>query len=277
MSERQRAREQPRRGASPNFASNVGQNLTTVLNQTRIAFPAVSRAIVAPAPSFEYFVPFGQAFTLPPNTPLLVDVIVHGNTRPGGQVDANFSAYLDAHEQPGNGDEIVSGYRYGSGCSAPGTTRLHTTRFEMVRDQSSNLTLDIDSRDGVPDLGLGTPMVAMIASTTNTPLPWPGNPLCVFEPRIDASLTLGANDAMGDWNGTLATIPNLAPGFQLTSQIVSAIPGAGPDQLTVSDPSVVTVPPGRAATPTAVRISSSNDRNASSGTLSTTVPVMMFF
>lgn len=263
--------------ASPTFANNVGNNPTTVLNQTRIAFPAVLRPNDAPAPAFEFFIPFGQTFTLPPNTPLLVDLTIFGNTRPGGQVDANFSVHLDAHEQPANGDESVSGYRFGLGCAAPGTTRLHTARFEMVRDLLGDLTLDIDSRDGIPNLGSGTPMTAMIASMTNAPFAWPGNPSCIFEPRIDLSLTLGTNDGMGDWTGTLSTIPNLAPGYQFTAQIVSAWPGGGPDQLTVSDPSTITVPANRTQAPSAVRISSSSDRTAASGTISTTVPVTMFF
>ena len=115
--------------AATNFAQNVGGNPIVVLPRTPIAFPGTSRPPVDPAPSFDLVVPYVTPFVVPAaGGTVCVDIEIFGNVTAAG-IDHNISVYLDGHRNHQNGDAEQPGYRYGTGCAAPGNTSPTTCSF----------------------------------------------------------------------------------------------------------------------------------------------------
>lgn len=260
--------------AQRNFSANHGVQPVTVLNRTRIAFPTTSRPGSDPSPSFEHRIPYGTPFVLPPNAPLCVDVIVHGNVTPSGP-DRNFSAYLDAHAYASSGSITQPGFVTDVGCPAPGSSTPHDARFSMQRDAAGVTSLDIASRFGVPG-SVGTPTWnALILGNAPLPIVWPGNPACRIGPAVDVAIRLpGGNDADGAWSGSLPVPTTLTPGQRFLCQVVSADPIGG--AMTFSDTALVTVPLPNPPSMPAARIVSGSDRSSSTGSVSSTVTVTSF-
>lgn len=256
------------------FANNVGSQPVQVLGPTRVAFQAVDRPGTSPAPTFEYLIPWSRTFALPSNAPLLLEVVIHGNTAPNGSFDRNFNVYLDANEEFSSGRVEAPGYRFGQGCSAPGRTAAHTARFDLRRDSSSALELRVDSRDSLtgPNVSL-----VLLAGLSQSPYPWPLAPQCQLWPELDSQVVLGSPDANGDWAGIIDQLAMVASGTPFTLQLVAGVPGGPFDTITFSDPSLVTVPLPALPHRTAVRIVSGSDRTATSGTIALGAPVTMFF
>ena len=264
--------------ASTNFAANLGSGAVTVLPLTRVNFPTTVRPGTDPAPNFDFRIPYARPFAFPGgNTPLLVDLTVHGNATARGN-DLNFLPYLDAHDSPTNGRSEQPGYRFGTGCVAPGANTPSSARFTVTRFLDGSLDLDIDARDGVPSLASGTASSALVVGLGMVGSPWPWNPACTLYPSLDIAVTLpGANDGSGDWNGQLQLPAALPDGQRFYLQIVSGRPGGPGGELTFSDGSVVTVPPLGTPILPAARIANGSDRNAPTGTFARTVTVTEFF
>ncbi len=261
-------------GAQRDFAANQGSQPVTVLRRTRLAFPTTSRPGTAPSPTFEHRIPYGTPFALPPNAPLCVDVIIHGNVTPSGP-DRNFSAYLDAHAWSSSGAISEPGFVTEVGCPAPGSNTPHDARLTMRRDTAGQTSLDIDSRFGVPGTSSQPSWNALILGNSPLPIVWPGNPACRIGPALDVAVRLpGSNDASGGWSGSLLIPSTLIPGQRFLAQVVSADPVAG--SLTLSDSSLVTVPLPAPAQLPAARIVSGSDRSAGTGAVSSTVTVTSF-
>jgi hypothetical protein len=260
--------------AATTFAANLGGSPVTVLSRTTVSFPSTSRPVADPAPVFELRIPWSTPFQLPAGAPLCLDVTVHGNQTIGGP-DRNFTPYLDAHELFRDGRNVQPGYRFGDGCAALATTRSHSARLEMTIFADGSMTLGIDSRDGVASSAAAPASAVLLLGLGFSPIDLPFKPGCRILPSVDALLVLpGPNDANGDWSGSLPVASAVSPGMRFFAQVASGIAGV---DLTLSDGSVLTVPPLAPTVLPAVRIASGSDRSAPSGALSTTVPVTEFF
>ncbi len=262
--------------AQSSFAANLGRDATLVLPRGPVSFPATGRPGRAPAPSFEYRIPWQTPFTLAGSATLCLDLTIHGNTTSAGN-DRNFSLLLDAQDWRSDGATTQPGYRFGTGCAATGSSTAHSARVEMPRRADGSLELTIDSRDGVPDGGNGIPRLGLVVGLATAPTAWPWKPGCQMLPSLDASFDLpGGNDAAGDWNGSITNLPMLPSGQEFVLQLVSGIPSSGSD-LTFSDGTLLTVPPLLPPVQPAARIASGSDRNSTSGTVSSTVTITEFF
>jgi hypothetical protein len=260
--------------AQRDFASNQGAQPVTVLQRTRLAFPTTSRPGSDPSPSFEHRIPYGTPFVLPPDAPVCVDVVIHGNVTPSGP-DRNFSAYLDAHGYAASGAITQPGFTTEVGCPAPGSSTPHDARFTMRRDANGADSLDIVSRFGLPGTASQPTWNALILGNSPFPIVWPGNPACRIGPALDVAVRLpGSNDATGGWNGSLPIPATVGPGQRFLAQIVSADPNTG--AMTFSDTGLLTVPMPAPARMPAARIVSGSDRAAPTGTVSSTVTVTSF-
>jgi hypothetical protein len=256
------------------FAANHGTQPVTVLQRTRLAFPTTSRPGTAPSATFEHRIPYGTPFVLPPDAPLCVDVIIHGNVTPSGP-DRNFSAYLDAHAWTASGALSEPGFVTEVGCPAPGSNTPHDARFTMRRDPRGAISLDIASQFGVPAPAAGSTWNALILGHGPFPIVWPANPACRIGPALDVTVRLpGSNDGTGAWSGSLPVPSTVGPGQRFLAQIVSADPSSG--AVTFSDTSLLAVPVPAPPQIPAARIASGSDRSAPTGTVSSTVTVTSF-
>ncbi|MFO1051911.1 MAG: hypothetical protein U1F36_06830 [Planctomycetota bacterium] len=264
--------------ASTTFASNVGAGATTVLPRTFVNFPTTARPASDPAPLFEFRIPYATPFTLPAGgTPLLLDVSVFGNSSSRG-TNVNFQPSLDAHDLPASGRSDQPGYRFGSGCAAPGASATANARFTVTRFLDGTLSLDVDARDGVTSIVNAPAQSALIVGFGMQSQPWPSLPACTLYPTLDVAVTLpGDNDPNGDWAGAIGLPANLLDGQRFYLQIVSGRPSSIASDIAFSDGSVITVPPLGSATLGAVRIASGSDHNATTGTVARTVTVTGFF
>lgn len=263
--------------ASTTFANNVGGNSVAVLPRAMVSFPATTRPVTDPAPTFELRIPYSRPFAYSGNAPLLVDVVVQGNQTQRGP-DLNFQAWLDAHESATDGRNDQPGYRFGSGCPAPGQSIAASARFTATRFLDGSLQLEIDARDGVPTTVLSPATSALVIGLGVQSLPWPLNPACVLHPTLDVAVNLpGANDVNGDWNGVLSVPSAIAAGQRFALQVVSGAPGAQNGDATFSDGSMLTIPPIGSLPIPAARVANSSDRDATTGTYSRSVTVTEFF
>jgi len=262
--------------ASATFASNVGASPVVVLPRTTVAFPSTARPNLDPAPTFELVIPYAVPFVVPATGgTLCVDVKVYGNqTQTGSNQD--LSIYLDAHRHYADGRARQPGYRFGQGCPAPGNNTSSYAWFDLWRMTGGTTELDVSIRAGVADSGSGATRAFFTMGTSLAGNPWPMRTDCPFYSSAETWFALpGTMSPTGTYDGTLAAMPLLPPGFRLWLQAGSI------DWNTVamafSDGTTLVTPPyGSLPIPTA-RIANGNQHAAASGTVSNAVPVMAFF
>ncbi len=260
--------------ASGTFASNIGTGSVTVLPRTTISFPATQRPPADPASTFDLRIPWSTPFQLAGGATLCLDVKVFGNVTSSG-TDHNFTPYLDAHQLYRDGRNVQPGFRFGDGCAANGSGTPHTARLELTTFADGTMSLDVDSRDGVPTAGGVNARTVLLLGLGYQPAPLPIKAGCSVYPTLDVFVDLpGANDAAGDWSGSIPVANAVAPGMRFYAQLASGAPNS---DLTLSDGNVLTAPPLAPTTLPAVRIASGSDRNSPTGTVSSTVPVTGFF
>lgn len=261
--------------ASPAFGSNHGPNPVTVLPRTLLPFPGTSRPTLDPAPAFELVIPYQVPFTVPPQGgTVCVDVTVYGNVTTTGN-DRNFSAYLDGHTLYSNGDAEQPGFRYGTGCAAPGNTSPTYGSFSLWH-LGTELAIDLSLRRGIAADGSGLTRVWVALGLQPTAMPWPSLGQCtIFGSNEVWFIMPGTPTTNGSYDGTLSQLPVLPAGIRLWCQTGSAHLGNG--ALSFGDGvAIVTPPAGPQPIPTR-RIANSTNGSAASGSLSWSVPVMLFF
>ena len=261
--------------ASTTFATNAGSNVVTVLPRTLVAFPATNRPALDPAATFELQVPYQVPFTMPAGGgTLCVDVIVYGNTSAAGN-NQNLSVYLDAHEHFNDGRSEAAGFRTFSGCARPGSTTLCTATMSLWHF-ANGPRLDVSIRDGIADDGTGVALPFVMLGTSVLGSPWPLQPGCTMWSSNEIWFPLpGTMNLQGNYDGALATLPPLPPGYRLWCQAGTV--HWSTVAMTFSDAvTMVTPAPGTLPVPTA-RIVNSTNHLATTGTVSLAVPVMAFF
>jgi hypothetical protein len=260
--------------ASRTFADNRGAQPVTVLPRGWVSFPATDRPGTDPAPTFELRIPYATPFQRSsPGNPLCVEVVVYANQLAAGP-NRNFTPNIDAHESRADGTNEQPGYRYGTGCPAPGQTNPHTGRLDFTRTPT-DLVLTIASRDGVPS-GATPASTLLIAGTRamTTTFPWLQGCTLYQDLGVVAELP-GPNLANGDWDGTITGLGHLPAWVRVRAQLASAELTSG--ALTLSDATVLTVP-GLGPTPIpACRIVAGSDHTLTVGTVSGAAPVTQFF
>ena len=266
----------PAAQASTTFAANVGANPVTVLPRTFVAFPPTDRPDLDPAATFALSIPYAVSLLVPPGGgTVCVDVEVFGNQTAGG-ANQNVSVYLDAHLHYGDGRARQPAFRTGSGCPAPGAAADCYATMDLWRLASGVTDFDVSIRNGVPDSGTGTTRAFLCLGESYYGAPWPSRPDCPFHSSTELWFPLpGTMDASGDYDGTLAGLPLLPPGYRLWCQAgsvdLATVDLAFSDALTL-----VTPPYGALPIPTA-RVANASDHTAQTGSFSYAVPVTAFF
>ncbi len=259
--------------ASTTFAANEGTVPFVALPRTVVQFPAVDRPLLDPALTAEYAIPWAQPFTVPPTGgTLCIDVFVWGNTTAGG-ANRNFSAWLDAHELRTDGRSEAPGFRFGSGCTAPGRTTPSTSNLSLWLGPTGS-QVDVTLRHGVPDDGTGRVLVALAMGLGNPLVPLPGTGNCTLLTSGELWQVLaGSTDGAGAHTATL-TLPALPTGYRLWLQQGSLDPTSG--ALALSEGNTLQTPAPALSVPTAVRIAHASDPLSPTGTVSFAVPVVRF-
>lgn len=266
----------PAAQASPTFANNAGPAPVVVLPRTFVAFPATDRPPLDPAPAFELSIPYLVPFLVPPGGgTLCVDLEIFGNQTAGGP-DQNISVYLDGHLHYADGRTVQPAFRTGAGCPAPGQANDCYSNLDLWRLTNGTTELDVSIRDGVPDSGNGLARGFVTLGTSIDGSPWPLRNDCPFWSSAEWWFALpGGMNAQGDYDGTLANLPLLPPGFRLWCQAGSI--DLGSIAMAFSDALTLVTPPfGPLPIPT-TRVANANDHTAATGTVSDAVPVMAFF
>lgn len=263
----------PPTSASRTFASNVGSPIT-VLPRTTINLPATSRPPQAPASRFELRVPWTAPFRYPTGGgTLCLDTMVYGNNGPNGR-NANFTAYLDAHELFGDGRVHQPGYRYGQGCAAASGGAAAYANFEL-RLLPTGMDFDIQARNGVATDPSGPAVSVLLLGFRRATAPWSLQPSCSMLTSLDSFAQLpGVNSSNGSWSGTLRGTVPLPTGVAFHTQIASGHPING---VTLSDASDLLVPLLGPMPIPGARIASGSDRTSPTGAVSFVVPVTEFF
>lgn len=135
--------------------------------------------------------------------------------------------------------------------------------------------LDVSIRDGVRDTGGGVAIPFVMVGTSIAGSPWPLHPACTMWSSNEVWFPLpGSLNAQGDYDGSLAALPTVPPGYRLWCQAGSVhwwtVDMAFSDAVTFVTPAAGTLP-----IPTA-RIVNSTNHAAATGTVSYAVPVMAF-
>lgn len=261
--------------ASSTFANNIGAAPVVALPRQLLAFPATQRPALDPSPTFDLRIPYQTPFVVPATGgTVCVDVFVFGNQSPLG-ANQNLSVYLDAHELFADGRVEQPGFRTWVGCAAPGATQPCTATMSYWR-LTGSARLDLALRDGVADDGAGNTRAFVTFGQNPNLSTWPTRPDCGFWSSSEVWYACsGPLTATGSYDGALANLPLLPPGFRLWCQAGSV--DLGNAELSFSDASTfVTPPPGPQPVPT-VRIASSASVTAATGTVSYSVPVMAFW
>ena len=245
-----------------------------MLPRSWITFGATNRPQTAPAPTFEWRIPYVQPFAYPPGGgTVCLDTVVYGNDGPNG-TNRNFTAYQDAHQLYSDGRTVMPGYRFGAGCSLPTGGAAATATFEL-RHLPNDMEFDIVSRNGAPSLGFAEGRSALLVGFQAASTPILGIPGCNLLTSSEASMLLpGANDPAGLWVGTFNGFPPLPIGMEFFTQIASGRPGLG---VTLSDASRLVMPPLGSTPIAAARVAHGSDPGSATGTVSSTVPVTEFF
>jgi len=261
--------------ASTAFANNAGPTPVVVLPRTLVTFPPTDRPGIDPAATFELQVPYLVPFVVPAQGgTLCVDVEVWGNTSAAGP-NRNLSIYLDAHENYASGIAEQPGFRFGSGCAAPGNTATAFATL-VLWHRTTQMTMDVALRDGVPENGQGLTRAWLAFGASQNNVPWPTRLDCTMWGTADVWFVLpGMPNAQGDYDGTLTGLPVLPPGHRLWCQAGSVHLGTG--ALAFGDGSTLVTPPVGPLPIPVSRIANSNDHAAATGAVSYAVPVMSFY
>lgn len=259
--------------ASTTFAANEGTAPLLVLPRTVVQFPAVDRPLLDPAPSAAYAIPWAVPFTVPQGGgTVCIDVIVWGNATTGGN-NRNFSVWLDAHELRTDGFNEAPGFRIGTGCAAPGASATCTSTASLWLGPSGS-RVDAMLRNGLPDDGTGSVLVALALGLANPLVPLPGAAGCTLLTSGEWwQLLPGTTGSAGEHAGSVA-LPALPPGYRLWLQQACLAPATG--ALVLSDGNTLRTPPAALPVPTVVRIAHASDPTSATGTVSFAVPVVRF-
>lgn len=266
----------PAAQASGSFAQNIGSNPVVVLPRQVVAFPATDRPAHDPAATWELTIPYSTPFVVPPQGgTLCVDVEVFGNITPNG-ANQNVSLYLDAHQQYSNGDQPQPGYRFGSGCPAPGNTADCYANLDYWRLGAGGAELEVAIRNGVADDGSGAARAFVTFGTGLANWTWPGRPDCTFWSSSEVWFALpGTMTTTGRYDGTLTGLPLLPHGYRLYCQAGSI--DLGNLDVAFGDVSTFVTPPAAVLPVPVQRVANGSDVAATSGSVSRSVPVMAFF
>jgi hypothetical protein len=258
--------------ASPTFADNAGPSPTVVLPRTTLVFPSTNRPAIDPAPTFELMIPYALPFVLPAGGgTLCVDTVMHANVSAAG-VDRSLTVYLDSHEISTTQNE-QPGFRSVGGCAPLGAVATANATMALRRT-GTGLQLDCSARDGVPDRGNGMTHSYLAFGATQQSAAWPFRPACVLQSSSEHWFVLGRNDVNGDCMASLQW-PLLPSGYRVYLQVGSI--ELGGSDLVFSDLTQVVTPPAAPATLSAARVAASTNRAALTGTVSTSVPVTLFY
>ena len=260
---------------SATFANNLGSSPVVALPRTVLAFPPTQRPGLDPAPSFELAIPYTVPFLMPAGGgTLCVDVQVFGNASSVG-TNQNLSIYLDAHEHFTDGRSEQPGFRTGQGCVAPGQSAACYATMSLWRLPTGN-RLDVSVRNGVPATAAGSTRAFVMLGSSQAGAPWPTRPDCPFWSSAEVWFPMnGTTTSTGDYDGSLAALPTLPPGFRLWCQAgtidLATVGLSFSDALTMVTPALGTLP-----IPVS-RVVNSTDHTAATGSVSYAVPVMAFF
>lgn len=259
--------------ASATFAANEGPAPVQVLPRTVLQFPAVDRPLLDPALAAAYAIPWAVPFTVPPaGGTVCIDVIVWGNSTAGGP-NRNFSVWLDAHELRTDGWNEAPGFRLGTGCAAPGSSAPSTSSASLWLGPSGS-RVDATLRNGLPDNGTGSALVALAIGLDNPLVPLPGSGGCTLYTSGEWwQLLPGTTGPAGEHAASVA-LPALPPGYRLWLQQASLSPTAG--TLVLTEGNTLLTPPPAPPAPTVVRIAHASDPSSATGTVSFAVPVARF-
>ena len=128
----------------------------------------------------------------------------------------------------------------------------------------------------VADTGSGTTRAFLTIGQSINGAPWPLRTDCPFWSSAELWFALpGTMNQAGDYDGTLANLPLLPPGFRLWCQ-AGSIDLANVDMAFSDALTLITPPFGSLPIPTA-RVASASSRTSPTGSFSYAVPVMEFF
>ena len=259
--------------ASKTFQQNSGQNPTTVLARTSLAFVATGKPVgLSPAP-FLLRIPYKTAFAWGGKGSLCVDMVLYGNKTASGK-DRNFSADLDGHELFASGRSQQPGIPYGRGC-ARRTTSIPAQATFLVRHLGKTSDLRIDVAGGMPSTTTTTAESVLVLGHSQRAQAWPPGTGCTLYTDTAAILFLtGGNDLKGGWSGTLPLGPPPPAYTSMFSQIASLDRQTG--ELVLTNAAQLTMPPAGPGLVSA-RIAHGTNAAATAGTLSYSVPVTLFF
>lgn len=261
--------------AATTFANNVGPNPVVVLPRQWLSFPATQRPNLDPAATFDLVVPYSTPFQMPTTGgTLCVDIEIWGNQSAGGN-NRNLSLYLDSHDLYSDGRVEQPGFRFGTGCPAPGqsTVPTHTPSLWLRQGLTQ---FDVALRGAGRDDGSGQLRGWFAVGALASSQPWPANANCTLWGTAEAWFVLpGTPDTSGNLDASLTGLPALPPGYRLWCQAGSAHLGTG--ALAFSDGATLVTPPPGPMPMTASRVANSTDRGSATGTVANSVPVMAFF
>lgn len=257
---------------SKTFADNIGAKASVVFPRGWVSFPTTKKPMVVPA-SFEYRIPYTRPYTWTGKGTLALDMTIYGNQLATGS-NKTFSASLDSHRLYASGRNLQPGYRFGSGCPASGASTAAWCAFEL-RHEGAQLDLSIDSRWGVPSTAAGPAKSFLLLSLDQRPFPWPPGSSCQVYGRTDTVVPLSGDNLA---NGSYKTVLNVGVpppvNFEMNGQIISFAAHSG--EVVLSDASrLITPPAGRGIV--SARVIHASDRGSLTGTVSTTVPVCLFY
>lgn len=262
--------------ASSTFASNTGSGAVVVLPRQVISFSGTDRPPMDPAQLFELALPYAVPFVVPAGGgTLCVDVEIFGNQTPGG-ANQNMSIYLDGHQQYADGRARQPAYRMGAGCPAPGSTSDSYANLDFWRMPAGSTEIDLSLRAGVADSGSGTTRAFLTMGNDLAGAPWPTRTDCAFWSTSELWFVLpGTMTTTGRYDGLLTGLPLLPPGYRLWCQ-------AGSIDLTTtamafSDALTFVTPPAGIVPVPVARVASASNQAATTGSVSSSVPVTMFF
>lgn len=261
--------------ASTQFANNRGSSQVVVLPRTILAFPATNRPPIDPAPTFELAIPYQTPFLVPASGgTVCVEVEIFGNQSAAG-ANQNLSIYLDSHENYPNGQAEQAGYRFSTGCAAPGQNSACFATMTLWR-RAAGIDLDVALRNAVPSSNGSSLPLLILGLSSPIGVALPTRPDCPVWTSGDAWLLLpGAVDASGSCDSTITGLWLLPPGLRLWCQAGSYDLPTG--NVAISDGTTVVVPPPGPQPIATSRIVNSTSQAATTGTVSYAVPVMAFF
>ena len=259
--------------ASKTFQQNHGPSPTTVLTRTIVDFPQTSKPTgLTPAP-FLLRIPYKTSYGWTGKGTLCVDIVLHGNQTAGGQ-DKNFSADLDAHELFVSGRNLQPGVAFGQGCARRQSSVPAKATF-LVRHLGKTADVQIEVRGGVPSTASVTAESVLVLGHKQLSQAWPPGTGCTLYTDTTAILFLsGGNDTQGGWSGTLPLGPPVEAFSSMFGQIASL--DRQSKELVLTNGAKLTMPPAGPGLVSA-RIAHSTSATATTGTISYSVPITLFF